>query len=378
MTQPATTQPATTARDITSYVDPSVRVVPSRPSLRIAGSSFVLRPRMIIVSTLLAMVIVLLMGINIGRGDFPLSLADVARVLLGGGDNLEQFIVIDLRLPRSLVGVVVGFSLGLAGAITQSLTRNGLASPDILGISSGASVTAVAVIVLTGGSTGVVLSRLGSVGLPLAALIGGLVTAVILYALAWKGGVDGFRLILIGIAITAICQALVYWMLIKSDINDVAQAQAWLVGSLNGRDWRHFVPMLAATAAFSGVALAAASSVNVLRLGDETARALGARVNGTQAVLLLSAVGLAAASVAAAGPIGFVGLMAPQVALRLLRSPGPPLLASGLVGAALVLAADITARTMLPVELPAGIVTAALGVPFLLYLLVRTNRKVTA
>ncbi|MBD8507626.1 iron chelate uptake ABC transporter family permease subunit [Hoyosella sp. G463] len=333
---------------------------------------------MIIVSTLLAMVIVLLMGINIGRGDFPLSLADVARVLLGGGDNLEQFIVIDLRLPRSLVGVVVGFSLGLAGAITQSLTRNGLASPDILGISSGASVTAVAVIVLTGGSTGVVLSRLGSVGLPLAALIGGLVTAVILYALAWKGGVDGFRLILIGIAITAICQALVYWMLIKSDINDVAQAQAWLVGSLNGRDWRHFVPMLAATAAFSGVALAAASSVNVLRLGDETARALGARVNGTQAVLLLSAVGLAAASVAAAGPIGFVGLMAPQVALRLLRSPGPPLLASGLVGAALVLAADITARTMLPVELPAGIVTAALGVPFLLYLLVRTNRKVTA
>nr|WP_278312779.1 iron chelate uptake ABC transporter family permease subunit [Lolliginicoccus levis] len=333
---------------------------------------------MIIVSTLLAVMIVLLMGINIGRGDFPLSLPDVARVILGGGDRLEQFIVMDLRLPRSLVGVVVGFALGLAGAITQSLTRNGLASPDILGISAGASVTAVAVIVLTGGSTGVVLTALGSVGLPLAALFGGLVTAIVLYALAWKGGVDGFRLILIGIAITAICQALVYWMLIKSDINDVAQAQAWLVGSLNGRDWRHFVPMLAATAAFGGIALAAASSVNVLRLGDETARALGARVNGTQAVLLLSAVGLAAASVAAAGPIAFVGLMAPQMALRLLRAPGPPLLASGLVGAVLLLGADITARTMLPVELPAGIVTAAIGGPFLLYLLVRTNRKVTA
>ncbi|MBN4927281.1 iron ABC transporter permease [Hoyosella rhizosphaerae] len=332
---------------------------------------------MVIATALLGALLFLLLCINIGRGDFPLSITAVVEVLLGGGTRMERFIVMDLRLPRSLVGALVGLSLGIAGALTQSLTRNPLASPDILGISAGASVTAVALIVLSGGTTGVVMSTLGLMGLPVAALIGGITAAVILYALAWKGGVDGFRLILIGIAVTAICQALVYWMLIVSDINDVAQAQAWLVGSLNGRDWRHFTPLLVTTTVFGAIAVGASFSMGALRLGNDTAQALGVRLHRTQTILLLTAVALTAASVSAAGPIGFVGLMAPQVAMRLLRTPTPPILASGLTGACLVLAADITARTLLPVELPAGIVTAALGGPFLLYLLIRANRRVT-
>ncbi|MCW4354482.1 iron ABC transporter permease [Hoyosella sp. YIM 151337] len=327
------------------------------------------------ITVALAVLVFLLMCVNIGRGDYPIALGQVVEVLGGGGTSAERFIIVDLRLPRSLVGILVGIALGVAGAITQSLTRNPLASPDILGISTGASVFAVALIVLTGGS---IAAFLGMFGLSAAALMGALITAVLLFLLSWKGGVDGFRLILIGIAVTAVGQALIYWMLIISDIHDVARAQAWLVGSLNGRDWRNVYPMLTVVLIVGTIAVVAAFYLAVLRLGEDSAQALGVRLQTSQAVLLLCAVGLTAASVAAAGPIGFVGLMAPQIALRLVRSAGPPIIASGLTGAALVLLADIVARTVLPVELPAGIVTAALGGPFLLYLLVRTNRKVSA
>lgn len=323
----------------------------------------------------LAAAVFLLMCVNIGRGDYPIALPQVLEVLAGGGTSAERFIVVGLRLPRSLVAVLVGIALGVAGAITQSITRNPLASPDILGISIGASVAAVGVIVLTGGS---IAAFLGLFGLPVAALLGGIVAALALFLLSWKGGVDGFRIVLIGIALTAVGQALIYWMLIISDISDVARAQAWLVGSLNGRDWRNVYPLLAAVALLGTIAVIAAFRLAFLRLGDDSARALGVRLQTSQAVLLLCAVGLTAASVAAAGPIGFIGLMAPQIALRLVRSAGPPVIASGLTGACLVLLADIVARTVLPVELPAGIVTAALGGPFLLYLLIRTNRKVSA
>nr|WP_237707824.1 iron ABC transporter permease [Hoyosella subflava] len=366
---------ATNSGSIRAYAPDAPGTVPTRPAVRLGPVSVVWRPRMTAITAGLAGLLFLLVCINVGRGDYPIALSQVMEVLLGGGTSAERFIIADLRLPRSLVGVLVGVALGVAGAITQSITRNPLASPDILGISIGASVAAVALIVLTGGS---IASFLGIFGLPLAALLGGLTAAVALFLLSWKGGVDGFRIILIGIAITAIGQALVYWMLIISDIHDVARAQAWLVGSLNGRDWRNVYPMLTVVLICGTIAVIAAFQLGTLRLGEDSARALGTRLQLAQTTLLLSAVGLTAASVAAAGPIGFVGLMAPQVALRLVRSAGPPIIASGLTGGCLVLLADIVARTLLPVELPAGIVTAALGGPFLLYLLIRTNRKVSA
>lgn len=331
---------------------------------------------MVLLTLAMLTALFLVFCINIGRGDFPLSIPQVIDVLLGGGSRIDRFIVIDLRLPRSLTGILVGMALGMSGAVTQSIARNSLASPDILGITAGASAAAVALIVLGGGGTFVGL--LATLGLPLAALIGGVATAMIIYALAWKRGVEGFRLILVGIAINAMLTAAIGWLLISAEINDVSRAQLWLNGSLNGADWSTVWPVLVAIVTVGGFVLLSTFTLGALRLGDDNARSLGVRLQHGQASLLLAAVALAAIATAAAGPIGFVALAAPQIALRILRTPGPPILASALMGGLLVVGSDLIARTVLPVELPVGIVTSALGGPFLLYLLVRSNRKVSA
>lgn len=283
--------------------------------------------------------------------------------------------MVDLRLPRSLTGLLVGFALGVSGAITQSIARNALASPDILGVTYGASAAAVAVIVLGGGAAG---GALGVFGLPLAALAGGLLTGGLLYVLAWRGGLDGFRLVLVGIGVGAVLSAVTSYLLVRAELNEAAQAYIWITGSLNGRGWEHVVPVAVAVVAAGTVALIASFTLGALRMGEDNARSLGVRLEVGQAVLLLAAVVLASFATASAGPVAFVGLMAPQIALRLVRSAGPPLLASGITGALVVVFSDVVARIVLPVELPVGIVTAAIGGPFLLYLLVRRNAKVSA
>lgn len=345
-------------------------VVTGRPRFGWGPLTLVWRPRLVIANVVLAAVVFVLFCLNVGRGDYPISLVGVTEVLLGGGSDIEYFIVWELRMPRSLVGVLVGVGLGISGAITQSVTRNPLASPDILGITAGASAGAVAVIIF-GSST-----MLGSLGVPLAALLGGLVTALLIYALAWRRGIDGFRLILIGIAANAILVALTTWMLVLGDIWDVQQATVWLNGSLSGRDWGHVWPTAVAVGVVGAVALASTFQMSALKLGDDTARALGVSVQRSQAVLLVASVLLAAMCVTAAGPIGFVAFVAPQMTVRLVRTAGPPLLASGLMGALLVVGSDYVARVVLPVDLPVGIVTTAIGGPFLMYLIIRTNRRV--
>lgn len=349
--------------------------VPSRPPFRLGRISLVRRPIMVLANVLLLAALFLVMCVNIGRGDFPLSIPQVTEVLFGGGSRIDRFIVMDLRLPRSLTGLLVGMALGMSGAVTQSISRNSLASPDILGITAGASAAAVALIVLGGGGTFVGI--LATLGLPIAALIGGVITAVLIYTLAWKRGVEGFRLILVGIAINAMLTAAIGWLLISADINDVSRAQLWLNGSLNGADWSKVWPVLAAVVIVGGFTIVSTFALGALRLGDDNARSLGVRLQYGQASLLLASVALAAIATAAAGPIGFVALAAPQIALRILRTPGPPIIASALMGGLLVVGSDLIARTILPVELPVGIVTSALGGPFLLYLLVRSNRKVS-
>ncbi len=331
---------------------------------------------MVAVNVVMVAALFLVVCVNIGRGDFPLSIAQVIDVLFGGGTRIERFIVMDLRLPRSLTGLLVGMALGMSGAVTQSISRNSLASPDILGITAGASAAAVALIVLGGGGTFV--GVLATVGLPIVALVGGVVTAVVIYALAWKRGVEGFRLILVGIAINAMLTAAVGWLLVSADINDVSRAQLWLNGSLNGADWSKVWPVLIAVVVIGGGTVVATFTLGALRLGDDNARSLGVRLQYGQAGLLLASVALAAIATAAAGPIGFVALAAPQIALRILKTPGPPIIASAIIGGLLVVGSDLIARTILPIELPVGIVTSALGGPFLLYLLVRTNRKASA
>jgi iron complex transport system permease protein len=213
------------------------------------------------------------------------------------------------------------------------------------------------------------------VGLPLAALLGGLLTAAAIYLLAWRRGVAGFRLVLIGIAAAAMLTSLTSYLLIVADIAEATRATVWLTGSLNGRGWEHVVPVALAVGGAAAATAVAAPTLGVLRLGEDSARALGVRLQAGQAVLLAIAVLLASVAVAAAGPIPFVALIAPQVALRLVRSAGPPVLTGGLTGAVLVVGSDVLSRTVLPVDLPVGVLTAAIGAPYLIHLLVRRTRR---
>lgn len=343
-------------------------------ALRLGGLSLLWRPRVVATGGLLVVLLFLLCAVSVGRGDHVVPLGDVLAVLAGGGDPLQRLVVMELRLPRALTGVLVGAALGLSGAITQSVTRNALASPDVLGISAGAGAAAVAVIVLGGGT---VAGTAAWVGLPLAALSGGLLTALAGYLLAWRDGVDGYRLVLIGIAIAALGSATTAWLLTRAQIADAAQALAWLTGSLNGRDWHHVVPMAVTLLGCAVVAAPLARTLDALRFDDDTIRALGVRAEAGRAGLVVVAVVLAAVATAAAGPVTFVALVAPQIALRVVRSSAPPLAVAALLGAVLLVACDLVSRTVLPVELPVGVVTAAVGAPYLLLLLLRRSRRAT-
>ncbi|MFF7312038.1 iron chelate uptake ABC transporter family permease subunit [Streptomyces sp. NPDC008137] len=342
------------------------------PGVRLGRVSFVWRPWLVGVTLLLAAVTFLVFCVSIGVGDFPIALPQVIATLLGRGEQVDQFVIMDLRMPRALAGLVVGIALGVSGAITQSIARNPLASPDVLGITSGASAVAVFLVTVSGGAAAAVVD---SVGLSAAALAGGLGTGLLVYFLAWRRGVDGFRLILIGISVSAVMEAITSWLLVTADIRDVAQAQAWLVGSLDDRSWDEVWVALWGTLALLVVITGVAFQFKPMHFGDEVAAGLGVRYAAVRAVLLLCAVLLAGFAVSAAGPVPFVALVAPQVAMRLARCPTPPMAASGLVGASLLIGSDLLARTALPVSLPVGVVTAAIGGPFLVYLLVRANLR---
>jgi iron complex transport system permease protein len=353
-------------------------VVAGRPALRAGALSVVWRPRSLLVLAVAVAVLVLGMALNVGRGEFPISVPDVLAVLLGGGDSGQRFIILDLRLPRSLTGALVGGALAVSGAITQAVARNPLASPDVIGFTMGASAGAVFVIVV-GGGFGTVGGLLASVGLPVAALLGGLLSAASIYLLAWRKGVQGFRLVLIGIGIHAMLLAAVQWLLIVAEVFEAARAYTWLNGSLNGRGWEHVVPVAIALALLVPAALLLAHVLGALQFGDDTARGLGIPVDKARSALVLVAVGLASVATASAGPIAFVALVAPQIAQRLVGAARPPIAASMAIGAGLTVIADLIARTAFGgVELPVGIVTAVLGAPYLLYLLARHGREARA
>jgi iron complex transport system permease protein len=342
------------------------------PGVRLGRVSFFWRPWLVGVSLLLAAAAFLVFCVSIGVGDFPIGLPQVIRTLLGRGEQVDEFVIMDLRMPRALAGLVVGIALGVSGAITQSIARNPLASPDVLGITTGASAVAVFLVTVSGGAAAAVTE---TVGLSAAALAGGLGTGLLVYFLAWRRGIDGFRLILIGISVSAVMEAVTTWLLVTADIRDVAQAQAWLVGSLDDRSWDEVRVALWGTLVLLVVVAAVAFQFKPMHFGDEVAAGLGVRYAAVRAVLLLCAVLLAGVAVSAAGPVPFVALVAPQVAMRLARCPTPPMFASGLVGALLLIGSDLVARAVLPVSLPVGVVTAAIGGPFLVYLLVRANLR---
>ncbi len=310
------------------------------------------------------------MVVNMGVGEYPVPPLDVLRTLLGlpTGSDEYGFIVTTLRLPRMLVAGLVGLALGTAGAILQGLTRNPLADPGILGISAGAGLVAVALIVVVQDAPAALL--------PVAAFGGGAGVAALIAVLAWRGGDSPLRLILVGIGLGAVCSALTSLMITFGEITEVQRALVWLTGSVYGRTWAQVWPLAAAVAVFVPLALLLARDLNALNLGEDVARSLGSPVTLRRGLLLLTAVALAASSVAAAGAIGFVGLMAPHLARRLVGPDQAALLpTAGLLGALIVVAADLIGRTAFaPLELPCGLITAAVGAPFCISLLVSARK----
>lgn len=299
-------------------------------------------------------------------GDITVPLPDVLSALLGGGDLGTHFVVVELRLPRALLATLTGLCFGMAGAVFQSLLRNPLASPDVIGISSGASTAAV-LASMSFAASGLALSA--------SALLGALVAGTAIYLLAWRKGVDGARLVLVGVGVGTGLTSVVSYLMTRSDVTEAQTAFVWLVGSLNGRSWSQFWPLLIAAVPLVPLTLAASRNLPALQLGDDTANGLGARTERSRLALLACATGLAGVATAAAGPVGFVAFVCPPIARRLLPGQGAAVVPSALVGAALVCLADLAGQHLLPdTQLPVGVLTSIIGAPYLLWLLARANR----
>ncbi|WP_020658827.1 FecCD family ABC transporter permease [Amycolatopsis benzoatilytica] len=300
-------------------------------------------------------------------GAISVAPADVVRTLLGNGSRLTNFAVLDLRLPRVLIAVCVGAALGMSGAVFQSLTRNPLGSPDIIGFNYGATTGGLLAILAFGG---------GLAGISLGALAGGLLTSLAVYLLAWQQGVRGNRLVLVGIGISAILQAVNFYLIVNAKLADVSRATVWLTGSLDNLGWDHVWPAAAALAVVTPAVLLGARWLNILEMGDDTALALGVRVEASRLYLLIVGTAACALATAVAGPIAFVSLTAPQLAKRLTKASGASLLPAAWAGAVLVLAADFAAQRIAGSgTLPVGVATAALGGSYLGWLLWYRRRR---
>lgn len=291
---------------------------------------------------------------------------EVVRVILGEQVPGASFTVGTLRLPRATLGLLAGAAFGIAGVTFQTLLRNPLASPDIIGIDAGATTLAVfAIIVLS--ADGATVSFL--------ALVGALVTAAAIYLLAHRGSFAGSRLILIGIGVAAMLNALVTYLLSRAPAWDLPAAMRWLTGSLNGATWPIVLPLAIACAVFIPLLLVESRNLGVLRLGDDSAAGLGVRVGRTRILLILAAVALVAFATAATGPIAFVAFMAGPIAARLVGAGAAVHLPAALVGALLVMVADLLGQFAFGTRYPVGVVTGVLGAPYLIFLLIRMNRS---
>jgi iron complex transport system permease protein len=319
----------------------------------------------------LAVAIVVAMVMNLGRGEYPISPLDIVKTVLGidTGNPDHAFVIHNLRLPRTLVAFMVGMALAVSGTIFQGITRNPLADPGIIGINAGASLAAVAVIVL--------FPSAPIYTLPVSAFVGALLMAGLIYSLAWNNGSSPVLFILMGVGLSAIAGAFTSLLITFGDIYSVSDALVWLAGSVYGRTWEQVFSFLPWLIVFIPMALTLARHLNALNLGDDVAKGLGTRVEWQRGLLVLVGVALAGAGVATAGMIGFVGLIAPHVGRQLVGTNHEGLIpTSALLGGMLVVVADFLGRTLFaPIEIPCGVVTAAVGAPYFLYLLIRNRKK---
>jgi iron complex transport system permease protein len=323
-----------------------------------------------IVSLALCLLLVLTFAAALYLGDYYVPPAEVVRSLLspftGLVDKGVDFIVLNVRLPRATLAVLTGMSFALSGVIFQTLLRNPLASPDIIGISHGASAAAVFCIIMLG---------LTGFSVALGALAGAVLTALVIYALSWRGGVTAYRVVLIGIGMAAIMGAVMSWLFTRARLFEVQKALGWLIGSLNASNTGDIAIIALALVILLPITVLLVRALDAMQLGDDTATALGTRVETVRLSLMLVAVAYAAFATAAVGPVTFVAFVAGPIARNLLAGSGKGFPQAALVGALVMLGSDLVAQHALPaVQLPVGVVTGVFGAGFLLWLLVVSNR----
>lgn len=318
-----------------------------------------------VVLTVLTLGIVAAFAVSLMAGRTFYPPADVLAVIAGENVPGATFTVGTLRLPRAVLAALAGACFGLGGVTFQTMLRNPLASPDIIGISSGASAAAAFAIVTL---------QLDEVGVSVFAIVAGLAVALVIYTLSFKDGVAGARLVLIGIGIAAMLDSLTAYVLSQAAEWDLQAAMRWLTGSLNGATWQETVPVAVAMTVLVPLLLSQTRNLAMMQMGDDTAAALGVRVERTRIVVIVAAVGLIAFATAATGPIAFVAFLAGPIAARIVGPAGSLLVPAALVGSLLVLVADFIGQFAFDTRYPVGVVTGVLGAPYLIYLLIRTNR----
>lgn len=321
------------------------------------------RTRTLIVCACLLCAIVALGLLHIGTGTMSFTPHEILRSLFGETTNpTAERIITRVRLPRLVTAIFVGASLGMAGSIFQSISRNALGSPDIIGFTTGAA---------TGAIVQIILFNAGPFETAIAAVLSGIGTAIVVFLLALKGRTTGgYRLILIGLGVGAVLSGINTVLLVAGDLDQAASAQLWLAGSLNTRTWSHAIPAMVGFLIVTPFAIWHAQRINLLEMGDDAARQLGISVEMTRLAMVLVAVTLTAIATAAAGPIAFIALAAPQLVRRLTRAPGVPLLGSALLGAVLLVGADLLSQHFpLNIKMPIGLTTGLLGGIYLLWII---------
>lgn len=318
---------------------------------------------------LLFVALIVLVVLNLGLGAIPVPLADIAAVLIGKGDPNYRAILLDYRLARVLVGILVGAGLAVAGTIVQTLLRNPLASPSTLGISSGAGLGAVIVTILLPVTLPGMLST--------AAFAGGAAVALSIYLIAYRYGIDPIRLTLVGVAIGAFCGAGIDLLLLKGSAN-LATTLIWMNGSFWGRNWHEFWELLPWIAILLPVAWRLSLQLDLFHLGEIVAQGLGMRVAAIRLLLFCTVIGLAGASAAAAGTVSFIGLICPHMTRALVGTRHRIVLpTAALLGSLIAVGADLISRILRPpLEIPAGLIISAVGAPYFIYLLWRSSRKI--
>lgn len=322
--------------------------------------------RSVVVSAVLLVAACVVSLLALGTGDFDIPPDRVLRALLGSGVGSDELVVLEWRFPRVLMALVLGAALGISGAILQSVTRNPLGSPDIVGFNNGA-YTGALLVILAGG--GYYATAAGAIG-------GGLVTALAIFLLAFRQNIKGFRLVIVGIGIGSMLAAANTWLILRADLDTAMSAAAWGVGTLDGLTWAEITPALVVLAVLAVAVVPAAHQLPILELGDDAAQALGVRVGRARLLLTILSVAFTAVGTAVAGPIAFVALAAPQLGRRLARTPTTALLPAAAMGALLLAVCDwISRRVFAPTSVPVGVVTASVGGAYLAYLLVVEARR---